>query len=66
MSYITRVINEKEDLDLRREKLGKFKNTREFLNLSWQEQERLNTQGHLMTAYSAVLGARITAFMEDL
>ena len=57
-----RVVDEKTELDARREKLGAFKNTDLFAGLPWQEQERLNTQGHLMTMYSAVLGERIRAF----
>lgn len=57
-----RVVEEKKQLDDRREKLGAFKNTDAFIALPWQEQERLNTQGHLMCAYSAVLGERIAAF----
>lgn len=57
-----RVIDEKTELDARREKLGEFKNTKQFIMLPWQEQERMNTQAHLMTAYSAVLGERIANF----
>lgn len=60
--YQQRVINEKIELDARREKLGEFKNTKQFIMLPWQEQERMNTQAHLMTAYSAVLGERIANF----
>lgn len=60
--YQQRVIDEKTELDAKRENLGAFKNTNFFVELPWQEQERLNTQAHLMTAYSAVLGARIAAF----
>lgn len=57
-----RVIDEKRELDEKREKLGEFKNKEFFLKLTWQEQERLNTQAHIMTMYSAVLGERIAAF----
>lgn len=57
-----RVVDEKKELDEKREKLGNFKNTDLFASLPWQEQERLNTQGHIMTMYSAVLGERISAF----
>ena len=57
-----RVVDEKRDLDEKREKLGNFKNTDLFASLPWQEQERLNTQAHIMTMYSAVLGERIAAF----
>lgn len=62
--YQERVIIEKRELDEKREKLGMFKNTDKFASLPWQEQERLNTQAHLMTAYSAVLGARLDAMNE--
>jgi hypothetical protein len=61
-AYQERVVQEKAELDAKREKLGAWKNTAAFAALPWQEQERLNTQGHLMTAYSAVLGERIAAF----
>lgn len=54
-----RVIDEKAELDAKRERLGSFKNTDVFARLPWQEQERLNTQAHIMTMYSAVLGERI-------
>ena len=57
-----RVVDEKRDLDDKREKLGNFKNTDLFASLPWQEQERLNTQAHITTMYSAVLGERIAAF----
>jgi len=57
-----RVIDEKIEIDARREKLGEFKNTKQFTMLPWQEQERMNTQAHLMTTYSAVLGERIANF----
>ena len=57
-----RVVDEKRDLDDKREKLGNFKNTDLFASLPWQEQERLNTQAHIMTMYSAVLGERIADF----
>lgn len=57
-----RVIDEKRELDEKREKLGEFKGTKFFANLSWQDQERLNTQAHIMTMYSAILGERIAFF----
>jgi hypothetical protein len=59
---LARIVDEKNELDAKREKLGEFKNTAYYAILDWQEQERINTQGHLMTAYSAVLGERIAAF----
>ena len=58
-----RVIEEKQELDTKREKLGEFKNTDMFLSLPLQEQERLNTQAHIMTMYSSVLGERVRNFV---
>lgn len=63
-SHIQRVIAEKAQLDSKREKLGHYKKTIRFERLPWQEQELLNTQAHLMTSYSAVLGERIAAYIE--
>lgn len=57
-----RVVDEKTELDEKRQKLGEFKNTDLFAYLPWQEQERLNTQAHIMTMYSSVLGERISNF----
>jgi len=57
-----RVVDEKRELDEKREKLGRFKNSDVFAELMWQEQERLNTQAHIMTMYSAILGERIANF----
>ena len=57
-----RVVDEKRDLDDKREKLNNFKNTDLFASLPGREQERLNTQAHIMTMYSEVLGERIAAF----
>ena len=44
-----RVVDEKRELDEKREKLGAFKCTPVFEKLPWQEQERLNTQAHNMS-----------------
>ena len=57
--HLERVVIEKAELDERRKKLGEFKNTDLFAGLPWSEQELLNTQAHLMTLLSAVLGARL-------
>ena len=62
LDHQKRVVEEKQELDAKREKLGVFKNTSLFAELPWEEQERLNTQAHIMTMYSAVLGERIAAF----
>ncbi len=57
-----RVVDEKAELDERLEKLITFSNGNFYASLPWAEQERMNTQRHLMCALSAVLGARIAAF----
>lgn len=59
-----RVVDEKAELDDRLDKLCLFSNSRTFASLPIAEQERLNTQRHLMCALSAVLGARIAAFRD--
>lgn len=62
--YLQRVIDEKTELDKKLKKLNEFKHNETYCLLHTDEQERLNTQGHLMCAYSAILGARIAAFDE--
>jgi len=54
-----RVVDEKKELDDKLEKLVQFKYNRMFSALPIHEQERLNTQGHIMCSYSAILGERI-------
>lgn len=61
-AYQQRVIDEKADLDAKREKLVAFTHSDAFAALPFLEQERMNTQAHLMTAYSGVLADRIAAF----
>lgn len=63
--FIERLENEKRELDVKLGQLVSFKYTRRYSDLSFAEQERLNTQGHLMCAYSAILGARIEAAQES-
>lgn len=58
-----RVVDEKAELDDRLEKLSLFTRSDMFqVRVPLAEQERMNTQKHLMCALSAVLGARIAAF----
>lgn len=61
-----RVVDEKAELDARLEKLSLFKHSRTFASLPIIEQERMNTQGHLMCALSSVLGERIASFTAAL
>ena len=57
-----RVVQEKSELDEKLEKLCLFCYGRTFETLPLMERERLNQQRHIMTSYSAILGARIAAF----
>lgn len=60
-----RVIDEKTALDDLRTKLGTFIESNPiFKDLDPAEQERLLRQIGAMTAYSLILGERITAFTE--
>jgi hypothetical protein len=60
--YQQRVVQEKAELDEKLEKLCLFCYSRTFEELPLMERERLNQQRHIMTSYSAILGARIAAF----
>ncbi len=57
-----RVIDEKSELDAKREKLTAFTFTDTFEALPADERSRLNRQHSVMTEYSAILGERIAAF----
>lgn len=63
LEYQRRVVEEKAELDARLEKLVAFSNSGGFASLPHAEQERMNTQRHLMCMLSAVLGARIANFV---
>ena len=57
-----RVVDEKRELDERREKLESFYSTSIFHGLPESEQSRLLRQGVAMRTYSEILGERIAAF----
>ena len=57
-----RVVDEKTELDAKREKLVAFGGTAIFASLPQEEQERLDRQASCMTEYSEILGERIAAF----
>ena len=58
-----RVIDEKNELDEKREKLSAFKASNPlYFQLPEAEQHRLSRQLAIMTEYSEVLGERIEAF----
>jgi hypothetical protein len=57
-----RVVDEKAELDERREKLDKFLDTETFENLPQHEKTLLVRQSYLMLEYSNILGERIAAF----
>lgn len=57
-----RVVDEKRELDERREKLDAFYSNPVFHGLPESEQSLLLRQGVAMRAYSEILGERIAAF----
>lgn len=57
-----RVVEEKKELDKRRENLTAFTFTKTFESLPYSEKERLMRQHSIMEQYSDVLGERIAAF----
>ena len=57
-----RVVDEKRELDDRREKLMAFFSTPIFHGLPESEQIRLERQAVVMRSYSEILGERIAAF----
>ena len=57
-----RVVDEKRELDDRREKLMAFFSTPIFHGLPESEQIRLERQAVAMRSYSEILGERIAAF----
>ena len=59
-----RVVDEKTELDERREKLTAFYSSSIFCGLPESEQSRLLRQGVVMRSYSEILGERIAAFVK--
>lgn len=58
-----RVVDEKAQLDERKQKLGEFiEGNQLFHSLDQEEQSRLCRQFNIMGEYSSVLGERIEAF----
>jgi len=61
--YQQRVIDEKNELDLKGVALSNFISLNpEFLKFAPEEQERMKVQNDIMWQYSEILGARIAAF----
>ena len=60
--YQKRVVEEKEELDLRASKLCSFMNLGQFLALPADDQSLLEIQYELMSKYRAILQARIDRF----
>jgi hypothetical protein len=61
-AYQQRVIEEKQELDAKLEKLNQFIASPQFLVVEVDEQKRLQRQQTFMKAYSNVLSERIEAF----
>jgi len=57
-----RVVDEKEELDGKIERLDAFANGDVFGTLPAEEQERMSRQLQIMRDYSSVLDERIAAF----
>ena len=57
-----RVVDEKTDLDAKRDRLRSFVGGDTYRTLDQAEQSRLNRQLEAMTLYSNILEERITAF----
>lgn len=57
-----RVVDEKCELDERKQKLEAFFDTPTFAQLDHEEQGRMHAQHDAMVAYSRILGDRIEAF----
>ena len=57
-----RVVEEKEALDEKIEKLAAFMGTERFCALPEDEQLRMIRQRNVMVEYSGILGERIAAF----
>jgi len=57
-----RVVDEKEQLDIKIDALKVFFSNPIFLGLDEVEQDRLHCQYQIMKAYSAILASRIKAF----
>lgn len=63
LPYQQRVIEEKRELDAKREKLREFIDSKAlYSELNIAERDRLRRQYRLMGEYSEVLGERIEAF----
>ena len=60
-----RVIDEKEDLDVKIEKLSAFTRSQAFENVPMAERHLLREQLMHMERYSATLGARIALHKES-
>jgi hypothetical protein len=60
-----RVLDEKQDLDIKASALGRFiEGSPIFSTLDPSEQERLKKQNEVMWQYSEILGARINEFVK--
>ncbi len=60
--YQQRVIEEKRELDDKKQRLKQFLKGPTFATLGEEEQVRMNQQLCAMDSYSAILGERIAAF----
>lgn len=60
--YQLRVVEEKAELDAKRDKLIAFWQSEAWLTVPTDEQDRMNRQAYAMALYSGILAERIAAF----
>jgi hypothetical protein len=63
LPYQARVVDEKRELDIKRDALNMFIGSPSFATISYDEQTRLHHQAIHMAHYSHILADRIEAFI---
>jgi hypothetical protein len=61
-AYQQRVVEEKRELDIKRDKLTEFLKSPNRIKVPQDEQDRLTRQLAVMEVYSGILAERITHF----
>lgn len=64
-TFIDRLLEEKSQLDERKGKLETFMGTQPFYDLPATQKRLLNTQFHIMSAYSCILFERLEELHKD-
>lgn len=63
--YMQRVLDEKQALDEKLEKLGKFLRSNESLKIAMSDYTLLTRQHTVMQEYSDILGIRLAPYLKD-